>query len=498
MRLSLRQKTWLCMMSILLAAVLASALILLWAVHTEKTREHRLGIILDEAAAIGALSTHLLADEGLVALCVANGSPAHLAEREQREALFDRAMGRLNTLLSEQDEKALIGPIGEAFSAYKDKAGQAIAMAGRGKDKEATRILHDEAMPYFNRASELCEALQKANRRDVELAVQQQEVQMTRLAGWVTITLILAACLAGGMLRLSFNRLFQPLAQIADEAHLYSAADAQAARDEVRTLGRYVENLKSDVVEARSNLAQSHTRLLDAEKLATVGKLAAGVAHEIRSPLTSLKLRLFSMRKNLGAYSGYEADLQVMSEEINRLDNIIRNFLEFSRAPEIKVGPCDVSLLLDKTVEVLRYKLDAAAVRVDRDEPLELPPVLADAQQLKQVFINLLNNAVEAMPKGGHIHLTLRPGTRADGRRMIVVRVRDEGPGIPDAVLNRVFVPFFTTKHQGAGLGLWISQRIMTEHGGSLEIEESTKRGTAFAAWIPVDQESLHEQNTGG
>jgi len=310
------------------------------------------------------------------------------------------------------------------------------------------------------------------------------------LGMWVGFGLVLATGVIACLLWFAVRRMFQPLSRMAEEAVQNAPPQPGAApRDELQAIACYLDTLKADVRDARSRLAQTRDHLVDAEKLAAVGRLAAGVAHEIRSPLTSLKLRLFSMQKALGDGPRHQTDIQVMSDEITRLDNIIRNFLEFSRPPAIQAGRHDICLLLEKTVDLLRYKIDASRVSLELSASADLPPALVDGQQLRQVLINLLNNAIDALPQGGQIGLTATVDTDGGGQPMIVVRVRDNGTGIPAAVRDRIFDPFVSTKKDGAGLGLWIAQRIVAEHKGHLEIESSTEHGTVFAVWLPIDRE---------
>lgn len=308
-----------------------------------------------------------------------------------------------------------------------------------------------------------------------------------RVSVWLGVSMVLITGLVSGLLIFFIRGLLKPLKQITDEAARHSASlGFRRAGSELDYLSLYLENLKDDVMKARSGLAQSHARLMDAEKLATVARLAAGVAHEIRSPLTSLKLRLFSMQKTAGESARSRHDVQVMMEEVNRLESIVQNFLDFSRPPDIRVGRNSVSLLLDNAVELLRYKIDAANVRLECETGAGLPPVLADANQIKAVFINLLNNALDAMPQGGTIQLAITREKRIQGEAMLVVRFRDGGTGIPGDIRPEIFDPFFSTKKDGTGLGLWIAKQIMVQHGGLLELEESSSRGSVFAVWIPA------------
>jgi signal transduction histidine kinase len=226
--------------------------------------------------------------------------------------------------------------------------------------------------------------------------------------------------------------------------------------------------------------------LLTAEKLASVGKLAACVAHEVRNPLTAIKMWLFSLRKAVGNTPELEHRFDVIAEEITRLEGIIRSFLEFSRPPALKPRPERLSLLLDKTLELFLPRIEGREIHLSREEAADVPPVMADGEQLKQVWLNLLNNAAEAAGPGGTIHISASAASEADGRPMAVVRIRNTGTPMPDDVRQRIFEPFFSTKENGTGLGLCIAAHIMARHHGRLVLEDSTDQETSFAVWIPA------------
>ncbi|HTL50994.1 MAG TPA: ATP-binding protein [Planctomycetota bacterium] len=231
---------------------------------------------------------------------------------------------------------------------------------------------------------------------------------------------------------------------------------------------------------------QLESLLMNAEKLASVGRLAAGVAHEIRNPLTSLKLSLFSIGKAVKGNTKIEDNVRVMSEEILRLETVVRNFLEFSRPPSLRLRPTAVRALIDDLLSLYRHQLSKANVTTHIDVPLDLPQVNVDPDQIKQVFLNLLVNAVDAMKNGGSIQITAETVPGEGGTTDILFRFQDSGPGIPEEVRAKIFEAFFTTKTEGTGLGLAISSRIMKNHGGSLTLDSESTPGATFLARIPV------------
>ncbi|MCY2996161.1 MAG: DUF4118 domain-containing protein [Planctomycetota bacterium] len=247
-------------------------------------------------------------------------------------------------------------------------------------------------------------------------------------------------------------------------------------------------------------LLRTQQRLLEqqqqasADKLASVGRLAASVAHEIRNPLTAMKMWLFSLRESVAGQPELNRKLMIVDEELTRLEGIVREFLEFSRPPAVNGRPEAVTDILQRTLEFLGPRLEHAQIRVVQDFVPDLPAVFADAEKLKQVLLNLIGNAAEAMRDGGELRLSATSESDSDGLRMVVLRVQDTGPGVPQETQRRLFEPFFTTKKQGTGLGLWAARQIMTQHAGRLVLESSSPRCTVFAVWIPAVEVQSHVQ----
>ena len=236
--------------------------------------------------------------------------------------------------------------------------------------------------------------------------------------------------------------------------------------------------------------------LPDRERLATLGRLAADLAHEIRNPLTAISMWLFSIREELRPEGDLAHKFDVVDEEIARLGGLLRNFLDCSRPPAAAVRSCCVAEVIDKTLELAGHQVRKKGIRLVREETAGLPPVAADPRQLAQVFLNLLLNAIEATPTGGEIRF--RTALECDlGKAAVVVRVRDTGEGIPQEIRARIFQAARTTKENGTGLGLSIAGRIMAEVGGKLVLEDSPPGETSFAVWIPTAEGEGHEPNPG-
>jgi len=235
-------------------------------------------------------------------------------------------------------------------------------------------------------------------------------------------------------------------------------------------------------------LTQSQAIIQRQEKLASLGALAAGIAHEIRNPLTAIKARLFTQQESLRSGTPEQEDNRFISDEISRLDLIIKDFLRFARPSEPKLAPIRATAPLREIVALLGAELARNQIEL-RTEFLADPQIQADLPQFKQVLINLVNNAAEAIGSSGAITLRTRtlPGRRRRHESALVaLEVQDTGKGIQPEARQRLFDPFFTTKEAGTGLGLSIAARIVEKHGGRLEYESEPNRGTTFRVLMPI------------
>jgi signal transduction histidine kinase len=235
------------------------------------------------------------------------------------------------------------------------------------------------------------------------------------------------------------------------------------------------------------NLREKEAELARGEKLASLGMLAAGVAHEIRNPLTAIKAAIFLQLKKAPPGSQDRADLDLVSGEINRLEHIVRDFLQFARPgePQLVTTPADQPLRQVQTL--LAPQLDKSNIRLllEASPPAHLR---VDPEQIEQVLINLVQNAAEAIGHDGTISLRARRDSRTLGgvvTNVVVLEVSDTGPGIPPEVEKRLFDPFFTTKRGGTGLGLSIGARIVQQHGGVMQCQTRPNRGTTFGIVLP-------------
>jgi len=250
-------------------------------------------------------------------------------------------------------------------------------------------------------------------------------------------------------------------------------------------LKAFSQQMEEKIQRISTDLRKTEAQLIRSEKLAALGQLAAGIAHEIRNPLTSINILIHSLTENLPPEATHREDLKVIQEEIARINEIVQQFLRFAKPATPLFKGTEMGSLVGEILQLLKPLIGRQRITVRRDFKA-LPLITLDRKQIKQVVLNLLINAIQAMPQGGELDLG---ATVLEDNRWMKLTIRDSGIGIPAEDLNKLFDPFFTTKEGGIGLGLSIAHRIIDQHHGRIEIESRPGKGTAFYLWLPFEQQ---------
>jgi len=222
-------------------------------------------------------------------------------------------------------------------------------------------------------------------------------------------------------------------------------------------------------------------QLRDVEQMTGIGHMAANVAHEIRNPLIAVGGFARQLHEALDADDARREYTSIILEEVTRLEQILREQLTLERHLQPVLAPVEVNQILKDVWKLLSHGMLSSRVRLIGDLADALPVTMGDANQLKQAFLNVINNAIQSMPDGGRIEIS----TEQSGH-MIVITVRDNGPGIPKEVMSKLFVPFFTTRKAGSGLGMAVTRRIVENHGGSIGVDSTPGEGTTVRISIPI------------
>jgi two-component system NtrC family sensor kinase len=243
------------------------------------------------------------------------------------------------------------------------------------------------------------------------------------------------------------------------------------------------KTLEKRVAERTRELSEMQTHLLQSEKLASLGKMAAGVAHEINNPLTSILINTHLMLEKLEKKHDFFENLSLIADETSRCTQIVKGLLEFARQNPPQKVFTNINDLIERTTQLLENQASFQNIRIIRELDASLPTIKLDKNKIQQVFWNLMLNACDAMPSGGQLLISDR--LSPDGK-YIEVRFIDNGIGIPKENLNKLFDPFFTTKGSGTGLGLAVTYGIIEQHDGRIEVKSEVGQGTVFTLSFPV------------
>jgi two-component system NtrC family sensor kinase len=283
--------------------------------------------------------------------------------------------------------------------------------------------------------------------------------------------------------------------EIGELAHSFNVMSRQLQAEHNENVA-WTHTLEQRVEHKTSELKRAHEHALHTEKMASIGKMAAVLAHEINNPLSGILtyaklVRKWTDRQEMPRDDGGRArrqeisdSLDLIASESRRCGDLVKNLLTFSRTTPINLQPANLNQVVDRSLRLVQHQLDLAGIQVQAQLDPDLPPVVCDAAQIEQVILALVMNALDAMPQGGNLWIVTSFSHEPDHVRIVV---RDDGAGIPPEILPRIFEPFLTTKEtgRGVGLGLAISHSILERHNGSIAVESDVGRGTTFTVTLP-------------
>ncbi|WP_035241645.1 sensor histidine kinase [Desulfobacter vibrioformis] len=489
--MSLRQRVYLAN-AVLLGITVMGTIAMIW--YTYKTEDLFTGIVarhIPVYQAAEALETSLLNQKGYLSYYLLDKNPEWLRQLADFKLDFESQLACAKPLVTEDWEKEALARIESVYTTYIKAKDRVMALYEKG-DPGTGAALHREVRANFFRIFELCEKFKTAHKKAIDHAVEDSRTDARHLR-YISLLAIVTVVLLSLLINYIFTRhILGPIRKLAAEAD--QMGDGRVSGNEMAALKSSVHGLIENAEQTHAELVRNRETLMQSEKLALVGRLAAGMAHSIRNPMTSIKMRLFSLGRS-GKLSGDQKEnISVISTEIGQINKILENFLEFSRPPKLTMEKQSPSQVVDNTLRLLEQRLKSYGVTVHLIRSAPLDEVLLDAGQLKEAMANIIINACEAMKKGGRITITETMDSINTDRDTAVIRIQDSGPGIPASIQNEVFNPFFTTKDDGTGLGLSICFNIISEHGGCLVLDSQEDQGTCFTITLPAGEDA-HGKN---
>jgi signal transduction histidine kinase len=244
-----------------------------------------------------------------------------------------------------------------------------------------------------------------------------------------------------------------------------------------------LEATSEQLAKANRDLQDSFEQVKRADRLSAIGQLSASLAHEIRNPLASIDGAANLIESPQTSEEMRRGSFAVIHKEIQRLNRLLTSLLDFARPRKPEFQPTEPGRLLDAIINLTNHSAQQKGITIRKDVPLSVPPFECDPEQMKQVILNLTINAVQAMAAPGEIVLSARQKDSS-----VMICVRDQGPGIPEEDIDKIFNPFFTTKDAGTGLGLSVVHQIVNQHGGTVTAERNPDRGMTFSLVVPLHQ----------
>ena len=439
-------------LAVFIIAIVSAVLLLVWAAHdswqqAETLRDRLTTVNLESFRIADGFQQHLQQLNNLLLRFTLTQETNDWREFEIRRGELDSWIDMHRSRLTSGRERAGLDQIDHAYDDYMAAASNVavrVSMPGSEPLLKELSAFEQQSEKLLNLGFDLA----KAHHDSLAEFLNRTNASLARLQALLLFSLFCLLLLFSGMAVVTYRGMIAPL---------------------------QVKLIESEALIERN------------EKLASLGMLAAGVAHEIRNPLTAIKARLFTLQKRLERETPNYADSEVIAQEINRLERIVKDVLQFARPHDPQFAIMRSDELLREVQALLKPQLEAANIKIGVEESPALE-VRVDPQQIKQVLINLVQNAADAIGQNGTIRLRVRNEIKRLGRERVdtaILEVVDSGKGIGPDVQKRLFDPFFSTKETGTGLGLAIASRIVEKHGGALQYQTKVNRGTTFGIVLP-------------
>ncbi|MBT6143848.1 MAG: HAMP domain-containing protein [Gemmatimonadetes bacterium] len=466
---------------ILLATSIGNRLILLYqeALLEEETRSK--AVLLAESMARSFEYTLIYEDLGLVEEAgLLDLFVEDMTQRRDLEVLFVELLDPQGRIRAHSDYRRY-GEDDEAFAAR---------FPNGLKETQVKRVLHEG-----QEMIEVATPLRIASRSwgDVVIGVSLNPMRRELAAfadrlGYLTLTAIAVSVLLSFLVAHALARPIKRLASAMAGVGPQLETDLQVdRRDEIGLLQSGFLEMVARLRQSRQEQERTREAMLRAEKLAAVGSLAAGVAHEVNNPLGGIRNCLEQLERGGASPERSENYLRLMRQALDRIQAVVSGLLDFSRRRELAASSLDLAGVIGSSVELLSYRIQKGGITLDLDVPGDLPALRGDAHQLQQVVVNVLLNALDAIDaRGGTGSIGIH--AEATGDR-VLIHVDDSGIGIEEEESRRIFDPFYTTKEvgKGTGLGLTVSLHILREHGGDLSCRPRREGGSRFTFSLPVD-----------
>ncbi|MCG2715179.1 MAG: ATP-binding protein [Candidatus Marinimicrobia bacterium] len=465
--------------------------------YTNRLQENSARILDENVYSLKAaeeLEIALLDMKGLTAYFILDGEQKWLDLFSEKKNSFYTWLAEARSKAHTAAEGTLLDSIETQFQQYLGHHAQVVHYYHQKNNKGAHVLLVGEMRDTFNRIYEKCEEILSINEKLIfesgSIMASENRIVNTIMYGIGVAGIILGISLGIILARSITHPIYNLVLKVksATGGELIEKVDI-SPETELEHLDKYIRDLIEKIQMVNRDLEHSQSMLLRSEKLAALGKVASGLAHEIRNPLTTIKMLIYSLQKEVKKKPDTEKDFKIIFNEIDRMEGFLQNFLDFARPRNPNYDQINIVDTLQQTILLLTPQIREANIRLSTDIQTDEIRIFADREQLRQVFINIILNAVQAMADGGLLEIsTLLLYDPTESTTDIQIIFNDTGPGISPDIIGSIFDPFITGRKDGTGLGLSIAHRIISNHGGWIDAVNNLGKGACFTIKLPVSK----------
>ena len=483
--LTLRSKIFFIFM-VMAAITVAGGIIMLW--YTYKIDNMLVTMVQKEIVLYKAAQEMELAlanQKGFLTYYFVDGNDKWLESLGRYREIFRKSLDKAYSLQLNEQQQEHLTKISLGYEKYIIAKDNAIENYKHNRRDGDLSIIHGEQRSVFFNLLKLCRNFSLNQWMVMQETEHENNIRSANLRMVTFGAIFFFVILCGLLLFILYKQILEPIRGLAIET---GSSPKASSRDEVVSLSLSLKGMMKDFDDTHDELARNRESLVQAERMAMVGEMAAGVAHTIRNPFTSIKMRMFSLSRSLELSEIQNEDLQVISDEIARIDKIVQSFLEFARPPKLSMKQSNISTIISSVLTLLEYRLEEHNVDIVYDSQPELPDVEVDPDRIKEALVNIIINACESMENSGRIIISETREHDPTMGDILSVSIVDNGPGIPENIMEKITNPFFTTKEEGSGLGLSIVARIVKEHNGIFSVSSVPGKSTKFIIQLPVNR----------
>lgn len=419
----------------------------------------------------------------------------------EKETEFARVLENAKESANTPEENLLIQQIGALFSNYEQNLNNALSFEKQGDLLKANALLVLGSRDLINTIEDKCSTLVLSNQNsqtDYERRIRRNNNIIRTAMYWFGVGGLALGLILGWLVaRILLNPIYKLVLKVRDAAGSELVEHVRMSPGkELEEIDLHINRMISRINQAHEDLRRNQELLEKSSKLAAIGKIAPAIAHEIRNPLAAIKMLIYTMKKEGGISGEKEYDLQVILGEISRMESFLQSFLQYARPVKPQLKEIEVRSVIREMIHVMAPQMKQNRIEMKETHAEDKVFVQTDADQLKQVLMNLLQNAIEAMGDGGVLSVTtsvVREKDKEGPSTWLNIIISDTGRGIPSEMKDSLFDPFVKGSPSGTGLGLSISQRIIELHHGWISAANNPVKGATFTIHLPVSSTTGHE-----